>query len=353
MQTVIHVEYEVIISYTHTDEATVVITLTDDMEQAISQAIQTAEDMANLWQLLQDTMDIPPFISIAFDFASYTHATAVEVPAGIIQSLDNSGLGLVLMLPSGTATLDPDVLQTVVDTMYPAMEDMSLILSINPIDITTLPPWQWEGLHDLTAVQVTLTANGVYLYDFNGVVQITVDYQGPLPVTVYRLSETGERITIDFVYDEDNQTVMFFTNQPATFMMGGTLVSISRQIALTLGNAQFNVDGTPYHMVAAPFVSNSRTMVPLRFMEQVFGMEVGWLSGQRTAYVIVEGTTLYFPINSITPELAALGLDEPARLVNGRTMVPLRFIAELLGAEVIWNRANREVIVRFTEPTVE
>ena len=36
-------------------------------------------------------------------------------------------------------------------------------------------------------------------------------------------------------------------------------------------------------------------------------------------------------------------IDQPPEIVNGRTMVPFRFIAESLGAEVAWNGAEREI----------
>jgi len=81
--------------------------------------------------------------------------------------------------------------------------------------------------------------------------------------------------------------------------------------------------------------------VPIRFVAEALGAEVDWERGTEytpmIAILILDGRELRFPIGEITPELAALGMDVPAQIMDGRTMVPLRFVSEFFGALVMWD----------------
>jgi hypothetical protein len=66
-----------------------------------------------------------------------------------------------------------------------------------------------------------------------------------------------------------------------------------------------------------------------------------WNGTTRTATIILNGRTL----NVVIGELAQ-GMDVAATIINGRTMVPLRFISEALGAEVTWCPINRTVDIK-------
>ena len=82
-------------------------------------------------------------------------------------------------------------------------------------------------------------------------------------------------------------------------------------------------------------------------MLYALGAEVDWTNATAdrplTVHLTANGRTLDFAIGEITPELAVLGMDVPAQLMNDRTMVPLRFISEFFGAVVTWDDATRIV----------
>ncbi|MDR0273059.1 MAG: copper amine oxidase N-terminal domain-containing protein, partial [Clostridiales bacterium] len=52
---------------------------------------------------------------------------------------------------------------------------------------------------------------------------------------------------------------------------------------------------------------------------------------------------LVIPIGETTAELSALGMDVPAQIIDGRTMVPARFIAEFFSAVVDWDETSMTV----------
>ena len=89
-----------------------------------------------------------------------------------------------------------------------------------------------------------------------------------------------------------------------------------------------------------PFIDTgaNRTYVPLRFVSEALGAEVNWDGAKQTAVVVRGGKTVNMQIGSTEPTVdgKATTIDAPAILMNGRTVVPLRFVSEVLGAQVKW-----------------
>lgn len=96
-----------------------------------------------------------------------------------------------------------------------------------------------------------------------------------------------------------------------------------------------------------PFIEDGRTMVPLRAVFEVMNCNVRWDAGKSSAVVQYENTSIIIPTNSKTAYIngSAYSLDVPARLVNDRIMVPLRFISESIDKTVIWDDANKTVLI--------
>ncbi|AFC30985.1 hypothetical protein PM3016_4209 [Paenibacillus mucilaginosus 3016] len=94
-----------------------------------------------------------------------------------------------------------------------------------------------------------------------------------------------------------------------------------------------------------PLIINGTTLVQFRPLFQAMGMEVKWEEASRT----VTGTKadLMISLRIEDPQAVVNGrqvpLSEPARIVNGSTMVPLRFIGEATGALVNWDAVNGEI----------
>lgn len=97
-----------------------------------------------------------------------------------------------------------------------------------------------------------------------------------------------------------------------------------------------------------PKIVNSRTMVPLRGIFEEMGAEVSWDSAKRTAIVKAEdGTQICVTIGSKTATVGTQTkkLDAAPMIANSRTLVPVRFIAEALGAQVGWDATTQTVII--------
>ncbi len=100
-----------------------------------------------------------------------------------------------------------------------------------------------------------------------------------------------------------------------------------------------------------PQIINSRTMVPLRAIFEEFGAEVLWDEATATATAVSKLNTIKITRDSATAYIndAPVTLDSPATIVNGRFLVPLRFISEAYGAEVAWVGDTQTAIINYSK----
>lgn len=108
-------------------------------------------------------------------------------------------------------------------------------------------------------------------------------------------------------------------------------------------------------MDVAPFIEDNRTWVPLRFLSEAFGAEVGWKQETQQAIVQLGETVLTLTIgsNSLLVNGEIKVMDVAPFLKSNRTWVPLRFVAENLGCSVLWDQGAQEVVIRrgeFSDP---
>lgn len=146
---------------------------------------------------------------------------------------------------------------------------------------------------------------------------------------------------------------------PMFSFMAATLVFFSVFQLTAPARADFNhdvkvlVDGREVGFPdQKPFIDSlaGRAYVPLRFVSEALGGAVDWDQETRTAGVNKSGTRVLMQVGSKSPTVdgQVRVIDAAALLINGRTVVPLRFIGECLGAAVEWDAENR--IVRITTP---
>ncbi|MEW6769955.1 MAG: copper amine oxidase N-terminal domain-containing protein [Bacillota bacterium] len=112
-------------------------------------------------------------------------------------------------------------------------------------------------------------------------------------------------------------------------------------------NVDIVVDGKEINSDVAPEIVNGRTMVPLRVISEALGATVQYLPGPKKV-IIIRGDTLI--ILTIGKAQATVNnnpktLDSPPYIKNNRTMVPLRFVVEMLECAVEWNEDTRTVSV--------
>ena len=96
-----------------------------------------------------------------------------------------------------------------------------------------------------------------------------------------------------------------------------------------------------------PVIVGDRTLVPIRAVVESFGGSVDWDATTETAILTMGNNTLHLRVNSTTAYCndRAEVLDVAPQIINDRTMLPVRFVAESLGLDVDWNRFTQTVTI--------
>jgi uncharacterized protein YjdB len=100
-----------------------------------------------------------------------------------------------------------------------------------------------------------------------------------------------------------------------------------------------------------PFVLNDRTYVPVRFVAEKMFAEVEWYQESLTAVIERNNAMLALQVGNAIMTVSDNGserqqqMDVAPFVVNGRTMIPIRFVMEALGAWVDWDGSTLTVIV--------
>ena len=106
-------------------------------------------------------------------------------------------------------------------------------------------------------------------------------------------------------------------------------------------------NGSKIYFDQLPVIDNGRTLVPLRAIFETLGATVEWNGDTQTVTATKDDVSISLVINNTTATKngEAITLDVPAKIVNGRTLVPVRFIADCFGVHVDWNGDLQKVIL--------
>ena len=114
------------------------------------------------------------------------------------------------------------------------------------------------------------------------------------------------------------------------------------------------IDGktmTPKDMPAVAI--DGRTLLPMRQIAQELGCEVTWNEEAKQAYVVNDDYTLVFEMNKATgyKNGKTFTMDVPPMIINDRTMLPVRALASALDLNIQWDDATRTVSIKTTADT--
>jgi hypothetical protein len=97
----------------------------------------------------------------------------------------------------------------------------------------------------------------------------------------------------------------------------------------------------------APIIREGRTLVPLRSISEGLGALVDWNPDNVTVTIERNGVFIELQVNSNLVKLGEkeMNIDVSAEIISGRTFVPLRFVGEILGEEVLYDHETGEIDV--------
>lgn len=176
----------------------------------------------------------------------------------------------------------------------------------------------------------------------------------------------GRWITVDTTWDTENRwengrfipaegevvKYKYFDSSTALFSVDHAynlnqsyLKGINKSMALYVGNPKM-WDGTKWTSIddsgTAPVIKNGRTLVPIRKIVESLGGTVSWDAATRTVTCIKDGISVSMVIGSKTVYCngTASQMDVSPEIINGRTMIPVRFLVETLDCNVQWYPAT-------------
>lgn len=129
-------------------------------------------------------------------------------------------------------------------------------------------------------------------------------------------------------------------------------------VVMQLDNAVMTVNDTSVSIDESgttPVIVDGRTLVPIRAILEALGGEVSWNADTRQATLSYGEDIIVLTIDSKTAYIndTASELDTAPVIINGRTMLPIRFIAEGFGFEVEWNSTDKTITIVKTEEAAE
>ena len=105
-------------------------------------------------------------------------------------------------------------------------------------------------------------------------------------------------------------------------------------VQMQIGSRLLISDGAVSQKDAAPVIRNNRTLVPIRFITEALGGEVKWNEAAKEVILVIDGKEIKMRIGETLEKYGVAPM-----IIDGRTYVPVRFVADELNAAVVWNDA--------------
>ncbi len=129
-----------------------------------------------------------------------------------------------------------------------------------------------------------------------------------------------------------------------------TAVTEKTTVTMQIGNPKMTINGAEQNIDergTTPVIVDDRTLLPVRAFVEGIGGEVSWDDSTKTATLNYNGDEIRLTINSATAYLnnEANTLDVTPVIINDRTMLPIRFIAESFGYTALWSQDTQTVTI--------
>jgi len=125
-------------------------------------------------------------------------------------------------------------------------------------------------------------------------------------------------------------------------------------LKLQIGNKTMYVNDNSQEIDVPPIIIEGRTLLPIRWVAEPLGAEVGWDGVERKVTITLKNTTIELWIDKNIARVNGIDtLIDPTNpkvvpiIKDGRTMLPVRFVAENLGCKVDWDQDTKTVTITY------
>lgn len=123
---------------------------------------------------------------------------------------------------------------------------------------------------------------------------------------------------------------------------GSTTEGDPVKVVLRIGSTSYIVNGQTKQLSSAPYINSSRTQVPLRVIAEALGANVYYNSTAKQITISKDGERMYMDIGKVIKDF-----DVAPEIKANTTFVPIRYVSEKLQCECKYNNASKEVIITY------
>jgi len=227
---------------------------------------------------------------------------------------------------------------------------------VNVICKDTSPPeiFIYSPSDNFKTNENTITVSGTILDKESGIDKVMVNGNvvslssyGSFGVTV-NIAEGVNKITIIAIDKAGNQTTKTLNvtyKKPVQTII----------IILRIDQTSFTVNGISNTLDSPPLIKNSRTLLPIRAVIESLDGSVGWDPNTKKVTVTLGSNTIELwigkntaSVNGVSKLIDLTNAKVVSEIINGRTMLPLRFITENLGCDVQWNGTTKTITITYS-----
>lgn len=147
-------------------------------------------------------------------------------------------------------------------------------------------------------------------------------------------------------YSNSDYSFLVETNNVYDYYNKTTIVLEINNPYMLVNNVTYPIDD---NRGTAPVIVNSRTMLPIRAIIEKLGGNVTWVPNARGININLGNNNVYLTLDNALAYVngQAKYLDVAPASINGRTMVPVKFVMDNLGGSVIWNATTGSVTITY------
>lgn len=208
-------------------------------------------------------------------------------------------------------------------------------------------------------VVMSIDAGGGMKYKFDGIIDYDDNFSdmGRHAVCVVGWRIINERtywiIINSWGTTSGYKGLWFFDSRRKTYdtiSISDTITPIKKKckkVEFIVGSSEFVADGVTKTFEAAPYIKNRRTYLPVRFVAENLGASVEWNPETGVATIRSEEAVIIISHKSRTITINGKNflMDVIPEIVNNRMMVPIRFIAEALNCKVDWSEKESKATI--------
>lgn len=284
-----------------------------------------------------DVLDLEDEIKI-FQMSHLEGISTVNMPISAWGLFADARVMLAFELPHGTLTLDAPAVYSI------GTQSKGAAVSLSLIDVSDEVFYR--------AYRVDIFSGDYEIVEFDGTIVIQVRDDSALPAGVWIQGRQGELTRIDAVFDPSTYMIAFDIHTAGIFIirrdsdLQATPLSHDEYIPdadvlrFIVNEPTFFLNEVPHVNDVSPFIDPvyHRAMLPLRVVAENLGAHVYWQGETGTVHIFNDTERVSLVIGEPLPN--GMGV---AVIYSNRTFVPLRYVAEMFDRSVYWDEENRAV----------